>query len=94
MKETIKKMAELAHIGLNEKELALYAKNADAILEYVKQLGNLNTDNIEPTSHAVDVQAHLREDSPKEPCVSSQIVSLAPRHENSLIEVPKVVDVS
>ncbi len=44
----IKKIAKLAHLEITEQEVALYTPQMASIVEYVEQLNELDTENIEP----------------------------------------------
>ncbi|MDO8529617.1 MAG: Asp-tRNA(Asn)/Glu-tRNA(Gln) amidotransferase subunit GatC [bacterium] len=49
--DEIKNIASLARIGLNEKEVEGYQKDLSAILDYFKELEELDTNDIEPIGH-------------------------------------------
>ena len=51
-KEQVKKVAHLARLELNEKEINNHAKQLEKILEYIKQLEKIDTDNIRGTTRA------------------------------------------
>jgi aspartyl-tRNA(Asn)/glutamyl-tRNA(Gln) amidotransferase subunit C len=61
-KETIEYVAHLARLELGPQEIELYTQQIDSILEHMDALNSVNTDGIEPTSHAVPVECVLRED--------------------------------
>lgn len=92
MKEVIEKMAHLARLSFPEKDLALYTQKVTSLLEYVKQLEELDTKTIEPTSHAVEVIGKLREDTIVTPTMAKQIISNAPECEGMLYQVPRVIE--
>lgn len=50
-KEEIQHIAALARIGLNEKEVEKYQKDLSAVLDYFKQLEEVDTDKVEPIGH-------------------------------------------
>jgi aspartyl-tRNA(Asn)/glutamyl-tRNA(Gln) amidotransferase subunit C len=60
--ETIKHIAELAMITLTDEELKKYQKQIAAILEYVKKLAEVETEDITYKSH-IDLVNVLREDA-------------------------------
>lgn len=92
MKEIIRKMAHLARLSFPEKDLARYTEKVTAVLEYVKQLEELDTKNIEPTSHAVEVKGKPREDEAKECKLTDTIISNAPARDGMFYEVPRVIE--
>jgi aspartyl-tRNA(Asn)/glutamyl-tRNA(Gln) amidotransferase subunit C len=63
----------------------------DNILSFFKELENLNTDNIEPLSHVLDVKNVFREDIPRESINKKEILDLAPQKNDDFVKVPKVV---
>lgn len=92
MKDIIEKTARLARLSFPEKELERYAQKVIAVLEYVKQLGELDTKNIEPTSHAVEVTGKLREDIVVPPLAAENILANAPEREGVFYQVPRVIE--
>lgn len=51
--EEIKKIASLARIGLDEKDIKEYQKDLSAILDYFKKLSELDTENVEPVGYVI-----------------------------------------
>lgn len=92
MKEIIKKMAHLARLSFPDKELSRYTEKVTAVLEYVKQLEELDVKGIEPTSHAVEVLGKPREDETVECKFAQGIVSNAPERDGMYYEVPRVIE--
>lgn len=92
MKEMIEKTARLARLSFPEKDLERYTEKVTAILEYVKQLGELDTKEIEPTSHAVEVLGKLRDDKVVEPSAAEDILKNAPERDGTFYQVPRVIE--
>jgi len=65
-KNEIKHIAELARIGLNEKEIEKYRKDLSAVLDYFKKLEEIDTENVEPVGHITETLNIAREDREKE----------------------------
>jgi len=61
-KEEIQHIASLARIGLSEKEVEMYQRDLSAVLDYFKQLEEVDTDNIEPIGHITGRQNVFRSD--------------------------------
>jgi len=61
-KEEIQHIASLARIGLNDKDIEKYQKDLSAVLDYFKQLEEVNTDGIEPIGHITGMQNVFRND--------------------------------
>ncbi|MBN2394359.1 MAG: Asp-tRNA(Asn)/Glu-tRNA(Gln) amidotransferase subunit GatC [Anaerolineae bacterium] len=64
-REDVEHIAALAHIALDEAELALYQEQLSAILDHAAQLQELDTDAIPPTASVLPLRTVLREDEPK-----------------------------
>lgn len=92
MKQTLEKTARLARLKFSEKELALFVTKAKHVLDYVEQLKGLDTESIEPTSHAIEIVNAFREDTPQKFPGGEKILGIAPSHCQNLFEVPKVID--
>lgn len=90
--EAIKRMAGLARLDVGSEGIGRVIDKAKSVLDYVTMLNELATDGIEPTSHAVEVNAPLREDAAVQSGLSDDILKIAPRRKGSLVEVPKVID--
>ncbi len=90
-REDVLKIAELSRLEFKEAELAKFQSQLNNILEYVDKLSEVNTDNVEPLSHAIDLNNAFREDTIIESISPSLAVKNAPQEENGAFVVPKVV---
>ena len=63
--DEVKKVAQLARLELNESEIQQHAEQLEKILEYIKQLEKINTENIPCTTRAIEVVNVLRKDEKK-----------------------------
>jgi aspartyl-tRNA(Asn)/glutamyl-tRNA(Gln) amidotransferase subunit C len=87
-KETIEYVAHLGRLELEPQEIELYTQQIDSILQYMDALNSLNTDGIEPTSHAVPVECVLREDTEKDSFTVDDSLKNAPDRAGSFFKVP------
>ena len=88
----IDRIAELARISLKDEEKKKLQTDLEAILNYIENLRSLKTEGVEPTSHVLDVENVYREDK-VEPCeVRDEVLDHAPKKEDFLFKVPKVID--
>lgn len=92
MKIQIEKIAELARLNLKPEEKEKLSKELEAVLGYVKNLEALDTKNVEPTSHVLNLENVFREDEIKPSEVRDPILKQAPAAEGNFFKVPKVVD--
>ena len=90
--ESLKRVAALSRLGFDEEKLSILVGKARGVLGYIEQLNELSTEGIEPTSHAVQIEAHLREDAVKPFEDHDQIIEIAPERNGHFVQVPKVID--
>ena len=88
----VKKVAQLARLELNESEINQHAEQLEKILDYIKQLEKINTDNIPCTTRAIEVVNVLRKDEKKDYKNSEELLDLAPSRENKFFKVPKIIN--
>lgn len=90
--DEVKKVAQLARLELNENEINQHAEQLEKILEYIKQLEKINTENVPCTTRAIEVVNVLRKDEKKNYANSEEILDLAPSRENKFFKVPKIIN--
>ena len=91
-KDDIIKVSELARLEFKEEELEKFTEQLGNILEYVEQLNELDTDNVEPTSHVLDISTPLREDKVVEWLSTEEVLKNAPEREDDFFVVPQVIE--
>ena len=89
--DEVKKVAKLARLELNESEIEKHAKQLEKILDYIKQLEKINTNDIACTTRAIEVVNVLRKDDKKDYENSEEILELAPSREENFFKVPKII---
>ncbi|MET3697682.1 aspartyl/glutamyl-tRNA(Asn/Gln) amidotransferase subunit C [Bacillus oleivorans] len=90
--DEVKHVAHLARLEITEEEAEVFTKQLDAIIGYAEQLNELDTTNIEPTSHVLDMKNVLREDIPQKGLPREEVLKNAPDHEDGQIKVPSILD--
>jgi len=85
-------VAQLARLKLTADEMARFQSQLSQILVYVEELGKLNVDGIEPTAHAAPQINIFRSDHEQPSLPVEQALHNAPRKQNDLFIVPKVVE--
>lgn len=88
-KEEVKKIANLARLSLSEEEIDSYGKDLNQILNYVEQLQELDTSDVEPMVGAIKHQKELRQDAIIESKPEAMLEN-APDREETAIKVPKM----
>ena len=91
-REQVLKIAHLARLHISDAEAAVYAEQLARILDLVEQMQAVNTDGVEPMSHAQDVMLRLRDDVVTEADQRALFQSIAPQVEADLYLVPKVIE--
>ena len=91
-KNTINKIARLSRIKLEDKESEDYIKDLNHILNWVEQLNEVNTSNVEPLSNISSSTLPKREDISKDINSNEEILENAPDKLEGFFAVPKVVE--
>ena len=88
----IQKIAHLARINVSEEESRILETKLGSIMTMIDKMQEVNTDNVEPMSHALEVTQPLREDVVTEKDIRSNALELAPEVEQSTFIVPQVIE--
>ena len=87
----VRKVANLARLELPEDQIETYTAQLEEILTYVDQLQEIDTENIPPTTRAVEVVNAMREDLVKIDFSREDILNQAPHREGNFFRVPKII---
>ena len=90
--QDVEHVAKLARIELQDDEKEKFAEQLDAILQYIQKLDELNTDDVEPTSHVLPLVNVMREDEPRPSLPIDKVLLNAPDHEDGHFKVPAVLE--
>ena len=90
--DTIRRIARLARLGVDEAENETYASSLSDIFAFVEQLNAVDTAGIEPMAHPLDAVQRLRPDVVTESNRREQFQKVAPRVESGLYLVPRVIE--
>lgn len=91
-KEQVSKVAHLARLELTEPEKEQFVTQLSSILEYFEQLSELDTDNVPPTTRAIDVSNITRSDQLKSTLEREKLLEVAPDHDGEFYRVPKILN--
>ena len=91
-KEEVKKVAHLARLELNENEISNHAEQLENILEYIKQLETIDTEDVPCTTRAIEVTNVFRKDEKKNSDCTEEILGLGPSREDKYFKVPKIIN--
>ena len=91
-KNTVKYVAHLARIRLNEDELDLLSSQLESIIDFIDKLKELNISGVQPTSSVLAVGNVFREDKPRASLTAEESLSNAPEKKDNFFGVPKVIE--
>ncbi|MEW5692230.1 MAG: Asp-tRNA(Asn)/Glu-tRNA(Gln) amidotransferase subunit GatC [Candidatus Hydrogenedentota bacterium] len=91
-RETVRYVANLARLGISNDEEELFTKQLANILEYVQKIKQLETTNIEPTFHTIDVYNITRNDEVKQGIDREKYLNIAPLVKDGQFVVPKIIE--
>ena len=91
-KNQVKKVAKLSRISLDDSKLESLSKDLVSILNFVKQLNKLDTNEIKPLTSIIDKSLDTRDDSVSDGQIRDQILKNSPEKNEDFFIVPKVVD--
>jgi aspartyl-tRNA(Asn)/glutamyl-tRNA(Gln) amidotransferase subunit C len=90
-REQVRKVAHLARLALTEEEETQFATQLSSILDYFQQLSELNTENVPPTTRAIDMSNITRADVLEPYPDRDALLQEAPEQEGDYFRVPKIL---
>ena len=92
-KQTVKHVALLSRLKLDDKELELYSRQLAAILSYISKLNEIDTKNVQPTTHPLtSLRNVFRKDILKKSLTADDALRNAPAKEDGFFKVPQVIE--
>ncbi len=91
-RDEVKKVAHLARLELNENEINNHAKQLEKILDYIKQLEKIDTDDVPCTTRAIEVLNVFRKDQLENSDCNEELLELGPSREDKYFKVPKIIN--
>lgn len=86
--DTTNNLMQLAYLKVD----AHLSEDMHTIMEFVAQLSQVNTEGVAPLFHPFDLAQRLRSDKVTEENVQKALAKIAPRFEDGLYLVPKVIE--
>jgi len=90
-RETVEKVSLLARLLLSTEELDKMTAQLGQIVQYVEQLSELDTDNVEPMAHAVELRNVFADDTVRDSFDRERIMANAPHRDEECYRVPAVL---
>ena len=90
--QQVRHIAKLARIGMDDAEIEALVPELNNILGWVEQLGEVNTDGVEPLTAVIDQKLRLRDDVVNDGNIRDQVLANAPEAQHGFFAVPKVIE--
>ena len=90
-KEQVHKVANLARLNLTAEEEETFVTQLGGILEYFEQLSELDTEDVPPTTRAIDMSNVTRIDELKPTLEREELLAVAPDHDGEFYKVPQIL---
>ena len=90
--EEVEHVARLARLELGPADKERMRRELDSILSYIDKLRALDTEGVEPTSHAVPLTNVMREDEPRPSFPQAEMLANAPEPAGEFFRVPKIIE--
>ena len=92
MKISVEHIAKLARLSVSEEEKELFGPQLNGILSYMEKLNELDTKDVEPTSHVLSLSNVMRDDMPGNSIPREEALMNAPDHTDKFYRVPKIIE--
>lgn len=90
--EDVLKVARLGRLKLTDAEVADYTAKLGSILEYVESLNEVDTEDVEPMVHAVELSNVFRRDEVTPSLPREAALANAPKTDGQFFLVPQILD--
>jgi aspartyl-tRNA(Asn)/glutamyl-tRNA(Gln) amidotransferase subunit C len=90
--EQVRHIAKLARIAMSEEELERLVPELNNILGWIEQLGEVDTDGVEPLTAVIEQKLRLREDAVTDGDIREDVLANAPAAQHGFFAVPKVIE--
>lgn len=89
---TVRRIAHLARIAVEDKEVEHLQGEVNAVLSFVEALGAVDVTGVEPMTSVLPMHLRMRQDEITDGFIAADVVANAPEREDSFFVVPKVVE--
>ena len=90
--KTIKHISKLSRISVDDAKADKLAGDLNSIFDFIQNLNELNTDNVEPLTSVAETTLKLRADEVKSENIRDQILKNSPEENEDFFVVPRVVE--
>lgn len=88
----VRHVAKLARLALSDAEIDKMVPELNNILGWVEQLGEVDTDGVEPLTAVIDLKLRLRDDVVTDGDMRDAVLANAPDAQHGFFAVPKVIE--
>jgi aspartyl-tRNA(Asn)/glutamyl-tRNA(Gln) amidotransferase subunit C len=88
----VEHVARLSRLALSEAEIDRMREQLGAILAHIDTLRALDTEQVEPTSHAVPMENVMRDDEPRPSLSQEAMLANAPDRSTDFFRVPRIIE--
>ena len=90
--DEVRYVANLARLQFNDDEIKSLAGDMNKILEYMELLNEVDTSEVEPLDHVIELESRLRQDAAKKPLSHDEAMKNAPDADSDYFRVPRVIE--
>ncbi|MCI4128339.1 Asp-tRNA(Asn)/Glu-tRNA(Gln) amidotransferase subunit GatC [Bacillus haynesii] len=90
--DEVKHVAHLARLAITNEEAAMFTEQLDSIISFAEELNEVDTENVKPTTHVLQMKNIMREDVPDKGLPVEDVVKNAPDQKDGYIRVPSILD--
>ena len=91
-KKSLLKLGKLARISISDDKLNNLNQDLNSILEFVDQVKEIKTDQVDPTSNSLNQKLEVRDDKVDNKNSTEDVLENAPEKEMDFFVVPKVIE--
>lgn len=91
-KKDVNYVADLARLQLTEEETESLASDMNQILDYMTTLEEVDTSDVDPLEHVIELEYRLRDDKAMEPLSHEEALKNAPDADSDYFRVPRVIE--
>jgi aspartyl-tRNA(Asn)/glutamyl-tRNA(Gln) amidotransferase subunit C len=91
-RQDVEHVAELARLDLTAAEQEMFIAQLNSILTYIGKLNELDTTNVEPTSHVIPMSNVLRDDEVRPSIDRELVLQNAPETSHFFFKVPRIIE--
>ena len=90
--KTVRRVAGLAHLRMDDAQVARMVPQLGNIMGFVEQLSEVNTDHVEPLANVANIDLRLRAGEINDGGMPEDVLSNAPEETLNFYVVPKIIE--